>query len=81
MSETQRRVIQTMAEQLGLDMDTVAAQWPSGDFRGNLYLDSLDEIELVMALEDEFAIEIQDAEAEKWRTLADVVAHIENAAA
>lgn len=45
-------------------------------FRGDLGCDSLDEIELVMALEDEFAIEISDEDAEKISTVGEAVAYL-----
>jgi acyl carrier protein len=45
--------------------------------RGDLNLDSLDAVEFIMALEDEFLIEIEDADSEKMVTYGDVVDYIE----
>lgn len=45
--------------------------------RGDLNLDSLDAVEFIMALEDEFMIEIEDADSEKMVTYGDVVDYIE----
>lgn len=50
----------------------------SSHFVNDLGLDSLDTVELVMAFEDEFAIEIPDAEAEKILTCDDAVAYLSN---
>lgn len=45
-------------------------------FQGDLGLDSLDEVELVMALEEEFALEIPDAEADNLRSASDAIEYI-----
>lgn len=50
---------------------------PDSTLQGDLRLDSLDIVELVMNLEDEFAIEIPDDEIEPMKTVADVVAYME----
>jgi acyl carrier protein len=72
MNEEQRtRAIKVIAEQLGLMDATVT---PEKSLVADFGADSLDEIDLVMALEDEFAIEIQDEEAENCVTVADVLA-------
>ena len=47
-------------------------------FSNDLGADSLDRVELVMALEDEFEVEILDSDAEKFQKVADVVAFIES---
>ncbi|MBQ3839117.1 MAG: acyl carrier protein [Fibrobacter sp.] len=47
------------------------------EFSNDLGADSLDRVELVMALEDEFEVEILDSDAEKFQKVADVVAFIE----
>ena len=47
------------------------------EFSNDLGADSLDRVELVMALEDEFEVEILDSDAEKFQKVADVVAYIE----
>lgn len=50
---------------------------PDSTLQGDLRLDSLDIVELVMNLEDEFAIEIPDDEIEPLKTVADVLAYVE----
>lgn len=69
MSADQVRAL--IAEQLGLQVDRVRA---SADLRIDLGADSLDQLELVMALEEEFGVEIPEDVADRWRTVADVVA-------
>ena len=49
---------------------------PSARFKEDLDLDSLDAVEVVMAIEEEFAIEIPDSEADKILSIADAVAYI-----
>jgi acyl carrier protein len=62
MSTIEQRVIKVVAEQLGVAEADVKS---SSVFVDDLGADSLDAVELVMALEDEFEIEIEDTEAEK----------------
>jgi acyl carrier protein len=78
MRTTEQRVVKAIAEQIGVNEEAVVA---ATDMRGDLSLDSLDEIEIVMALEDEFGFDIADDDAEKWKSTADVVAYIERASA
>lgn len=56
-----------------VDADKVT---PSSKFADDLGLDSLDGVEVVMAIEDEFAIEIPDAEADKIASVADAVEYV-----
>lgn len=72
------RVITTISEQLGV-IDSAVSQAQS--LRTELGMDSLDDIELVVALEDEFGIEIHDDDAEKWVSTADVIAYVERVTA
>ena len=51
---------------------------PESEFGNDLGADSLDRVELVMALEDEFEVEILDSDAEKFQKVSDVVAFIES---
>ena len=76
MSERSARAIKVIAEQFGYPYDFIS---PEKSFVADLGADSLDEIELVMALEDEFLIEISDDDAEKCSTVAHALALIEKA--
>ncbi|MFA4972271.1 MAG: acyl carrier protein [bacterium] len=73
MESIESRVGEIVAEQLGLAADEVA---PDASFTGDLGADTLDMIELVMAVEEEFDLEITDEEAEALRCVADVVAFL-----
>jgi acyl carrier protein len=69
------RVRQIVAEQLGVDAEEVT---PTASFINDLGADSLDTVELVMALEEEFGIEIPDEDAEKITTVSDAISYIES---
>ena len=71
------KVKSIIVEQLGVKPDQVL---PSASFVNDLGADSLDTVELVMALEEEFGIEIPDEEAEKILTVEDAVKYIEKKA-
>jgi len=75
MASIEEKVKQIVAEQLGVDEDQV-----TGDaaFMDDLGADSLDTVELVMALEEEFDIEISDEDAEKIVTVQDAIGYIED---
>lgn len=73
MATTEERVKQIVAEQLGVDEDQVT---PEASFMDDLGADSLDTVELVMALEEEFDIEISDEEAEKIQTVQNAIDYI-----
>ena len=70
------KVQSIIVEQLGVDADQVT---PSASFTDDLGADSLDVVELVMAFEEEFGIEIPDEDAEKIAKVEDAVAYIEKA--
>jgi acyl carrier protein len=74
-SAVEQRVKEIICEQLGVSEDQVTAQ---ASFIEDLGADSLDIVELVMALEEEYDMEIPDEDAEKVRTVADVVEYIES---
>lgn len=69
----ERRVIEIIVEQLGVGEDEVT---PEASFIDDLGADSLDLVELIMALEEEFGLEISDEEAEKIQTVQDVISYI-----
>lgn len=74
MSSIEERVKKIVVEQLGVEEDQVTAD---ASFIDDLGADSLDTVELVMALEEEFDCEIPDEEAEKIATLAQATAYVE----
>lgn len=73
MSTIQERVKKIIVDQLGVKEDAVTE---SASFVDDLGADSLDTVELVMALEEEFGVEIPDSEAEKIRTVKDAFEYI-----
>ncbi len=73
MGATEDRVIEIIADRLGVDKSEVV---PEAAFIDDLGADSLDLVELIMAMEEEFDIEIADEEAEKLRTVQDVLDYI-----
>jgi acyl carrier protein len=73
MAAVDEKVKQIIVEQLGVDEGEVT---PSASFVDDLGADSLDTVELVMAFEEAFDIEIPDEDAEKIRTVTDAVDYI-----
>jgi len=71
----EEKVKQIVAEQLGVDEDQVTED---ASFMDDLGADSLDTVELVMALEEEFDIEIPDEDAEKIQTVKDAINYIKD---
>jgi len=67
------RVKEIICEQLGVSAEEVT---PQASFIEDLGADSLDLVELVMALEEEYSVEISDEDAEKIRTVNDVLEYI-----
>ena len=74
MSETLDKLQTIVSNQLGIDKDSVV---PSDDLTKELGADSLDVVELVMAFEEEFGIEIDDEVAGEMATVADALDYIE----
>lgn len=74
MSDVADRVKEIIVEQLGIDKDEVK---DDASFTDDLGADSLDIVELVMALEEEFECEIPDDEAEKIQTVKNAIDYIE----
>ena len=71
---TEQRVKNIIVEQLGVKAEQVT---PEAKFIEDLGADSLDTVELVMALEEEFGNEIPDDQAEKLQSVGDVIKYIE----
>jgi acyl carrier protein len=72
-SELEIRLKKIISEQLGVEESLVV---PSASFTDNLNADSLDLVELIMSLEEEFGIEIPDADAEKIVTVGDALNYL-----
>ena len=75
MSDVFERVKRIIVDRLGVDESEVT---PEASFKDDLGADSLDIVELVMELEDEFDLEISDEDAEKITTVGEVVDYIES---
>jgi len=71
----QERLVSLIAEKLGVEPGEVT---PEAKFIDDLGADSLDIVELIMDLEDEFDLEIPDEEAEKLSTVGDAIKYIES---
>jgi acyl carrier protein len=78
VADLDEKVKKIIVDQLGVDPAEVT---PAASFIEDLGADSLDTVELVMALEEEFGIEIPDEEAEKIVTVKDAVEYIKTHAA
>ena len=74
MSDVKQKVKDIIVEQLGVNPEEVTEE---ASFIDDLGADSLDTVELVMALEEAFDIEVPDEEAEKLTTVAAVIKYIE----
>ena len=78
MADVEAKVKEIVAEQLGVDIAKVV---PAASFINDLGADSLDTVELVMALEEEFKLEIPDDEASKITTVGQAIDYIKAHAA
>ncbi len=74
MASIEQRVRDLIVEQLGVSQDQVTS---GASFVDDLGADSLDTVELVMAFEEEFGIDIPDEDAEKMATVADAIRYLE----
>ncbi|SMO78886.1 acyl carrier protein [Balnearium lithotrophicum] len=75
MENIEEKVKEIIADRLGVDPDEVT---PDASFIEDLGADSLDTVELVMALEEEFGIEIPDEDAENIKTVGDAIEYIKS---
>ena len=75
MSEVAQKVKEIVVAQLGVTEDQVT---PEAKFIEDLGADSLDQVELVMALEEEFGSDIPDEDAEKLTTVGAAIAYVES---
>ena len=66
---------QVVSEQLGVKLEEIK---PTASFQADLGADSLDAVELIMALEEKFGIEIPDADAEAMLTVNDAIKYMES---
>ncbi|SNZ07054.1 acyl carrier protein [Persephonella hydrogeniphila] len=69
----EERIKEIIADQLGIDVEQIK---PESKFVEDLGADSLDVVELIMAFEEEFDVEIPDEDAEKIQTVGDVIEYI-----
>jgi len=76
MASIEERVIKIICEQLDVDPKDVT---PESSFVDDLGADSLDQVELIMAMEEEFGISISDDEAQKITTVKDAIAYVKKA--
>jgi len=70
---SEERIKEIIMEQLGVEEEQIT---PDASFIDDLGADSLDTVELVMAFEEEFDVEIPDEDAEKIRTVQDVIEYL-----
>jgi acyl carrier protein len=73
MDEMQARLCKIIAEQLDVEESKVV---PQASFAKDLNADSLDQVELIMAIEEEFGVDIPDEEAEKLETVGDALNYL-----
>ena len=74
MSEIQEKVVKIIVDKLGVKESEVT---PEATFNGDLGADSLDTVELGMEFEKAFGVQVEDEAAEKFQTVGDVIAYIE----
>jgi len=69
------KIKEIVKDQLGLDENTEITAATS--LMGDLEADSLDAVEIIMAIEDEFSVEIPDEEAEKFKNIGDIATYVD----
>lgn len=77
MSNMRERIVKVIVEQIGVRDDEVKDE---ASFEGDLGTDSLDHVELIMAIEEEFEIEITDEQAESISTVGELIALVQKVA-
>ncbi|HEX8213154.1 MAG TPA: acyl carrier protein [Longimicrobium sp.] len=75
MADVEQKVKDIIINELGVEAEKVT---PEARFVDDLGADSLDTVELVMAFEEEFGMEIPDEDAEKLQTVGDAISYIQN---
>ena len=75
MADIEQKVRDIIINELGVEAEKVT---PEAKFVDDLGADSLDTVELVMAFEEEFGMEIPDEDAEKLQTVGDAISYIQN---
>lgn len=76
-AELDEKIIKVICDKLGVTADKVVTE---AKFIEDLGADSLDQVELVMALEDEFSLEIPDEDAEKLKSVGEVMTYVKSKA-
>jgi acyl carrier protein len=71
--DLERRINETVARIFGIDIKKIT---PQSSLEGDLGADSLDQVELIMALEDDFDIEIKDEDTDKIKSMKDVYDYV-----
>jgi acyl carrier protein len=74
-AELDEKITKVICDKLGVTADKVV---PEAKFIEDLGADSLDQVELVMALEDEFSLEIPDEDAEKLKSVGEVLTYVKS---
>ncbi|MBO7300549.1 MAG: acyl carrier protein [Tidjanibacter sp.] len=74
MSEISQKVVEIIKDRLNQDVKNIT---PEASFANDLGADSLDTVELIMAFEEEFGLEIPDEAAEKISTVGDAIKYVE----
>ena len=69
------KIKEIIAEQLGVETDIITVDT---NLMKDLEADSLDAVEIIMAIEDEYDIEVPDEDAEKFQTVTDIVKYVED---
>jgi acyl carrier protein len=69
------KIKEIIAEQLGVEADVISQDT---NLMKDLEADSLDAVEIIMAIEDEYDIEVPDEDAEKFQTVTDIVKYVED---